>query len=860
MSKPLRHACIAGLALLATTALTSASLTAPVMAATPEKAQQQAQQQALNSFAHGLGYRFTIVDNTAPEGFISEVRLTLPKVLPQAGWSLYIGMVNPVRSLDSDTFDLTHVNGDLYRLTPKAGVALKPGQTYVLTLHAEGHFFSQFHVMPNAYIAADGLKAAVIPAARSAIDPASGQEILPFVSPMTDAAKLQTADAGDAPKDLNVWKTPQHLFNETEARYVAGPAPEFVILPTPASVTRLPGAALDLTRGVHLTGTSDPAGIKAALADLQDAGIRVSPGGVPLDIAITGQGHPESYHLTAQNGKITVTATDAAGASYALESLAQQAAYEHNRLKPLDITDAPRFSFRGLHLDVARNFESKAHILQIIDQMERYKLNRLHLHLGDDEGWRLAITDLPELTDIGSKRCHDLAEDTCLLPQLGAGPDGVSSVNGYLTRADYVEILQAATAHHIEVMPSFDMPGHSRAATRSMEARYRRLAALGKTDEANEYRLEDPADTTVYDSIQHYNDNTLNICLPSTYHFIEKVVDTIASYHQAAGVPLTRYHIGADETAGAWTGSPACQALMKDQNLTPAKMTPYFIEKVSAILSSRNIEPAGWSDGMGHVDPAHMPKVVQSNSWGTLFGGGIAEAYNHANRGWDVVMSTPDVLYFDMPQASDPAERGYDWASRETGLFKVFAFMPENLAANGSVMKTWANTPGTMTDVEPLDAGRHITGMQGQLWSEGIRSDRIADYMLFPRTLALAERAWHAGAWEPAYSPGKSYSYGDGQVDSTKLYADWQAFNAKLKPQLAALDAASLTYRLPVPGARVTGGVLEANVSYGDLTIQYRSRGGKWTTYREPVAVTGVVELRTVSPNGKRGSRVVTVQ
>ncbi|MBW8881519.1 MAG: carbohydate-binding domain-containing protein, partial [Asticcacaulis sp.] len=643
-------------------------------ALTPVNAAPTSPQARLDAFAHDLGYRFAVVDNTATDGFVSEIRLTLPKTLPASGWSIYIGMVNPVRKLDSDAFDIQHINGDLYRLTPRA--ALTPGATYILTLHADGHFFSQFHVMPNAYVAADGLKVAVIAATKPARDSNSGQEILPFVAPMTDAAKLQTVTAADH----NVWKTPERLFAETEARRVANATPEFVILPTPSAVKRLDGSALDLSHGVKITGNAVPSDIDAALDDLEDAGVRLSDNGLPIDIAITGQGQPESYHLTGQNGKIAITAADSAGAAYALESLGQQAAYEHNHLRPLEITDAPRFGFRGLHIDLARNFESKQHVLDIITQMERYKLNRLHLHLGDDEGWRLAIDGLPELTDIGSKRCHDLAEDHCLLPQLGAGPDGAPGVNGYLTRDDYIEILKAAKARHIEVIPSFDMPGHSRAAVRSMEARYRRLTGEGKTAEAGEYRLQDPTDTTVYDSIQHYNDNTLNICLPSTYHFIDKVVSTIASYHQAAGAPLKRYHIGADETAGAWTGSPACQALMKDQNLTAEEMTPYFIEKVADILAGKDIEPAGWSDGMSHVDPAKMPKIVQSNSWGGLFGGGIAEAYSHANRGWDVVMSTPDVLYFDMPQASDPAERGYDWASRETSLFNVFAFMPENLA------------------------------------------------------------------------------------------------------------------------------------------------------------------------------------
>ena len=175
--------------------------------------------------------------------------------------------------------------------------------------------------------------------------------------------------------------------------------------------------------------------------------------------------------------------------------------------------DAPRFGFRGLHIDLARNFHSKAEVLKLIDQMGRYKLNKLHLHLGDDEGWRLQIARLPELTEVGAYRCYDPSETRCLLPQLGAGPDRDTPVNGYLSRADYLQILRAAKARGIEVIPSFDMPGHSRAAIRSMEARYRRLMTAGRQAEAEQFRLAEPGDKTEYRSIQNYNDNTLNVCL-----------------------------------------------------------------------------------------------------------------------------------------------------------------------------------------------------------------------------------------------------------------------------------------------------------------------------------------------------------
>ncbi|HWU55409.1 MAG TPA: family 20 glycosylhydrolase, partial [Rhizomicrobium sp.] len=648
-------------------------------------------QTALDSFAKNLGYRFTILSNKSTDVcpdkpvqqycYLAALDLTMPKTVPAGDWSLYLGFVEDVLPLDSDTFTLTNINGSLYRLTAKAGMA-RPGKTYRLKLAGPMHFFSPFILMPNAYVAQDGLQPRVISSSRPKIDPASHLEELPFVPPFTDEAQLATQQ----PDDATVWLTPERLFAQDSQRHIDITAPEFIILPTPAKATHLDGPVLDLKAGVHLVLHGiQPDDIAPALAALgRDVPVRNA--GVELSITANPAMTPESYRLTARDGAIAITAADTAGVSYALRSLGQQAVYEQMRLRPLEIEDAPRFAFRGLMLDMGRNFHPKSQILAVIEQMAALKLNKLHLHLGDDEGWRLQIESLPELTAIGGRRCHDPAETRCLMPFLGSGPDATAPGTGYLTRADYIEILKAAKARQIEVIPSFDMPGHSRAAIVSMKARARRLIAEGKPDEAARYRLDEPEDTTVYSSIQHYNDNTLNVCLPSTYAFIGLVIDSLKAMHEEAGLPLRIYHIGADETAGAWKDSPACRKFMADQHLTLEQLGNLFLARVAGILRDKGIEPAGWSDGLGAVDPAQMPAHVQSNSWGNLFGSGIAETHRQANQGWDVVMSTPQTLYFDMPYAADGWERGTDWASRVTDLYKVFSFMPENLGANAAIM------------------------------------------------------------------------------------------------------------------------------------------------------------------------------
>ncbi len=821
-------------------------------------------QAALDSFAKHLGYHFTFISNKVTEGcpaapvqqycFSATLDLTMPSTMPAGDWSLYQGFSSTIQPVNSDAFTLAHLNGALQRITPKPGM-VKPGMTYRLNFIGATRYFSPFILLPNAYVAQEGLKPQIISDTKPKNDPESKLEELPFITPFTDEAQLAT----QRPDDVTTWLTPQRLFEQDVQRHRDVAAPEFIILPSSMKATHLDGPALDLKRGVRLAlhgvRASD---IAPALAALRRS-VPVGKTGVALAVTTDPAMTPESYRISARDGAIVITAADAAGASYALRSLAQQAAYEHLRLRPLEIEDAPRFAFRGMMLDIARNFRPKAHILATIEQMAALKLNKLHLHMGDDEGWRLQIDGLPELTEVGAHRCHDPAETRCLMPFLGADPNGALPASGHLTRADYIEILKAAKARQIEVIPSLDMPGHSRAAILSMKARARRLIAEGKPEEAARYRLDEPEDKTVYSSVQHYNDNTLNVCLSSTYAFIGAVIDSIKAMHQAAGLPLRIYHIGADETAGAWRDSPVCQKFMADQNLAVAQLGHVFLTRVAGILRDRGIEPAGWSDGFSSLDPAQMPAKVQSNSWGRLFGPGIAEAYRHANQGWDVVMSTPETLYFDMPYAADGWERGTDWATRAIDLYKIFAFMPENLAANATLMVDSNGKGGTMTDTVPLTAGHHIAGMQAQLWSEVVRNPQIADYMLFPRTLALAERAWHRAAWEPDYVAGKSYVFGDDGVDTAKLLADWNTFQAKVVPWLAALDRAGIRYRLPVPGARIANGLLEANVPVAGLTIQYRTGKAAWRHYDSAVAVNGRTELRTLSPDGRRFSRVVSV-
>lgn len=823
---------------------------------------QTAPQAALDQLAATIGYSWTIADNhpncppTVRECFLSTITLRVPENVPGKlpdGLALYFSFVSRLPLVESDIFEHQLVNGDLQRLKLKRGARLRPGATHVVKLWGVGAHFSKAYAMPNAYLAADRLQARVIAATRPRVDADTGLEVLPFVRPMSDEARLATKANGDETQ----WLTAERAFDLQAGRQAAPPT-GVVILPKPAEARQREGKALDLDQGFSLK--LDGIEAKAIAPALAALGAPLN-GSLPLSIRVDERSAlpPEGYELDARSSGIRIAARDAAGASHALRSLAQQAAFERRKMRPLRVKDAPLYGFRGLHIDLARNFHGRDQLLKLVEAMAAYKLNKLHLHLADDEGWRIEVAALPELTSIGSIRCHDPEESACLMPQLGAGPEGTGAVNGYLSKADYIAIVTAAAARHIEVIPSIDMPGHSRAAITAMEARHARLLREGKKEEADRFRLIDPADTTQYRSIQNYNDNTLNVCVPGTYRFIDTVVDALMSMHQEAGVPLRTFHLGADETAGAWVKSPQCAKMIAENGGNASELTPRFIERVSASLAAKGLRTGGWSDGMGHTKTAAMPKNVQSNIWGLMQTGAVREAHDQMNRGWDIVLSIPTFLYLDMPYAPHPDEGGYDWAARGIDTYQLFGFMPDNLPANAATAKDLFSRPRAVEDRPVREAGRRIAGIQGQLWSETIRTDSQVDYMLFPRLLALAERAWSPAPWTPAYVAGASYSWQDPRIGHSKLKAGWSDFAGRVAAQFPMLDRAGIAYRIAPPGARIANGMLQANSVFPGSRIEYRTAGGTWMPYTAPTAVKGPAEVRSRSADGRRASRSVQV-
>jgi hexosaminidase len=840
-----------------------------------------ATQADIDNIAQHLDIKYRVISNVPTDkcdaeisdGACFEVELTFTatKAITANNWSIYFSQIAPVQSYESDHFSIKHLNGDLHQITLSEKFSgFKQNETKTILFRANFWMLSETDALPNYLITAAELDARVINSTKVVIDKDSGLELLPFVVGFNDEAKQFKRSRSDKTK----WLTSQHLYQRNadgvNSSVIEESSVTRAIIPTPKSVHYDENnAVIDVSQGIKVNFSNvSPSEVGAALARLTTLGLKQRQNGLPLTLKINKNDNKPigSYTLAVTGQNIRISGVDANGVFNGLQSLASLYRVGADTLPVINVDDEPHYAFRGMLVDVARNFHSKTFILDLLDQMAAYKLNKLHLHLGDDEAWRLEIPSLPELTELSSKRCFDPQEQTCLISQLGAGVDTNSSVNGYYSVNDYTDILKAASARHIQVIPSLDMPGHSRAAMKAMTARYYKYQGLEDESKAKQFLLDDFDDQTQYSSVQFYHDNTINVCLESSYDFVVEVMMQVKKIHQNAGQPLTRYHIGADETAGAWLESPACKDFVANNDKGVTKMSElgaYFIERVAGILSDLDIETAGWSDGMEHTRVENMPAIVQANAWDALFWGGHNKVHQLANRDWQIVISTPDVLYFDFPYEASPKEHGYYWASRHTNTEKVFQFMPDNLPAHAEFWLDRQDNAYVSDDTKiPLAKGRAFLGIQGQLWSENTRTDDMAEHKIFPRLLALAERAWHLPNWALPYDyQGVKYSQetrfftADLQQKRDK---NWHLFaNVLGKKEFVKLELSGIDYRLPTVGAVIEKGMLKANIAFPGLGIEYQDEQTVlWKKYHKPVAVQGLVKLRSSAVNGLRTGRI----
>lgn len=397
------------------------------------------------------------------------------------------------------------------------------------------------------------------------------------------------------------------------------------------------------------------------------------------------------YQLSVSSSGIRLESASSVGFVHASATLLQLIKCSDNselQVPYVKISDSPRFKYRGMMLDCARHFHPVERVKRLINQLAHYKFNTFHWHLTDDEGWRLEIKTFPQLTDIGAYR----GSGTPLEPQYSH----LNSVyGGFYSQEQVREVIAFAEERGITIIPEIDIPGHCRAAIKSLPE-----------------LLQDPQDASRYRSIQHYNDNILSPALPGTYEFLDKVLAEVAELFPSKWV-----HIGADEVPdGVWIESPACQQLMAQHGYQTAKeLQGHLLRYAEQKLRSLGKRMVGWEEAQ-HGNKVSKDTVIYS--W-------LSEeaALNCAKQGFDVILQPGQSTYLDMTQDYAPEEPGVDWAA-VIPLESAYQYEP------------LAEIP----DSDPIR--KRILGIQCALWSEIVITQQRMDYMIFPRLTAMAEACW----------------------------------------------------------------------------------------------------------------------
>ena len=586
----------------------------------------------------------------------------------------------------------------------------------------------------------------------------------------------------------------------------------------------------------------------------------------------------EAYGLEIAENHIILESSSYPGIVYGLQSLRQVidlAKIEQTEWPLIEVTDAPRFGYRGFLLDIARNYYGLSKLKQVVDLMSQFKLNHLDLRLTDDEGWRLEIDGLPELTTVGSKRGYTITEFDRLIPMFGSGAMGTSQSNGYLTQEAFKELLTYAAVRNVKVIPQISFPSHARAAVKAMESRYHYYMNLGELDKANEYLLSDPNDQSVYRSAQNYNDNIICICSESSYAFYDKVLTSVIQNYRDVGVPLTLFSIGADEVPyGAWQKSPLCEKFINQNNdsiHSIAELYTYNLKRLKKLLNQRGITMAGWEDIiLDHSDKSQGETQLAKETfdyeiipyvWNTSWGEGREDMiYKMANAGFTPIMSNSSAFYFDMTDDKDIENYGLNW-SGNVDYYDTWAINPLDVFSNLSLIDKHQLSSAYIDQRIKLkpDKRSNFLGVQSQLWTETAATEDILDELLLPNLIVFAERAW-------ASSPNW-HEIKDPTLQRKMSLAEWNVFSNTLGQRILPLINywyPSLAFHLPKPGAKIIDDQWKVRSSFPGLKTHYSVDGqlpnSAHPAYVNPIntSVTKNLQLRTFDTKGRGGKSIRT--
>ena len=494
------------------------------------------------------------------------------------------------------------------------------------------------------------------------------------------------------------------LLSFSPARALAGNPANYEVVPLPQSIVMQKGEPFILEAGVEILATAD---LQQEAEFLKQYLKEVTWNDLPIvqkrtkkvryiELAVSPNvKEAEGYLLTVSQKGVTILGGSAAGVFYGIQTL-RKAVKEGPIMNPVIITDAPRFTWRGMHLDCSRHFFSVDFVKKFIDLLALHNMNRFHWHLTDDQGWRIEIKKWPKLISVGSKRSGTI---------IGTNSDIDDGIpyGGYYTQDEAREIVAYAAARHITVIPEIDMPGHMLAALAS----YPELGCTGGPYQVGHY-------WGVYKDV-------LCVSNERVYQFVEDVLTEIMDIF-----PSEVIHIGGDETpTDKWLQCPRCQALQKQlpapqqaaEDFEPltSKLSPlqaHFTKKVFDFLTSKGRRALGWDEILDG-----SPQSAMIMSWrGTEPGAKAAET------GHNVVMTPTTYCYFDYQQVKDTQ------------------FEPSRCGGFIPIEKVYSLDPAP--DSLSVTAREHILGAQANLWAEYMTNEAMVEYQALPRMSALSEVQW----------------------------------------------------------------------------------------------------------------------
>ncbi len=460
------------------------------------------------------------------------------------------------------------------------------------------------------------------------------------------------------------------------------------VIPAPASLSEQPGE-LRLSSGAafSVTGAQDGGELSEYVASLPFA-LREAPKGGVLTLRIGSRKvtSDEGYLLTVGPKRLAVEARTEAGAFYALQTLlqlAEETAPGQWHIPCCTVEDAPRYPYRGIMLDVSRNFQSKEFILKQLDAMARFKFNHLHFHLTDGAGWRLEIERYPRLTEFAAWRPYRTWLDWWSADRHYCEASDPQARGGFYTREDIREIVEHARRLHITVIPEIEMPGHSE----EVLAAYPELSCAGEPYANSEFC---PGNE-------------------QTFEFLEGVLTEVMELF-----PSEYIHIGGDEAGkGAWKTCPKCQARMKAEGIADVEgLQSYLVHRIERFLNDNGRRLLGWDE----ILEGGLAPNATVMSWRGAEGGLKAIRAGH-----DAIMTPGEYCYLDYAQDAPFTQPlsigGY------TPLRKVYSFEM------------------TFPELSTEEQAR-LLGVQANLFTEYIPTPEHVEYMLYPRALAIAEAGW----------------------------------------------------------------------------------------------------------------------